>query len=79
MLFRSGQVMAEVKFRVGGGPRWRVHSSKNLLPEWTGKWTVVVLDESGWPLKASMFEYFDASSQDAAPVTQQDEAPVITQ
>lgn len=75
----DGQVMAEVKFRVGGGPRWRVYSSKNLLPEWTGKWTVVVLDESGWPLKASMFEYFDASSQDTAPVTQQDEAPVITQ
>jgi len=64
----NGQVMAEVKFRVGSGPRWRVYSSKNLLPEWTGKWTVVVLDESGWPLKASMFEYFDAA-QDTAPAT----------
>lgn len=53
----EGKVMAEVKFRVGSGPRWRVYSSKNLLPEWTGKWTVVVLDETGWPLKASMFEY----------------------
>ncbi len=74
----NGQVMAEVKFRVGSGPRWRVYSSKNLLPEWTGKWTVVVLDESDWPLKASMFEYFDAS-QDAAPATPQDETPVITQ
>ena len=52
----NDQVMAEVKFKVGG-PRWRVYSSKNLLPEWQGKWTVVVLDESGWPLKASMFEY----------------------
>ena len=59
----NGKVMAEVKFRVGG-PRWRVYSSKNLLPEWTGKWTVVVLDEAGWPLKASMFEYYDAA-QDA--------------
>lgn len=64
----AGQVMAEVKFRAGSGARWRVYSSKNLLPEWIGKWTVVVLDESGWPLKASMFEYFDAS-QDVAPVT----------
>ncbi len=64
----NGQVMAEVKFRVGGGPRWRVYSSKNLLPEWTGKWTVVVLDEAGWPLKASMFEYFDAA-QTAPPTT----------
>ncbi len=71
----DGQVMAEVKFRVGSGTRWRVYSSKNLLPEWIGKWTVVVLDESGWPLKASMFEYFDAS-QDATPITQQDTPPV---
>ncbi len=65
----EGKVMAEVKFRVGGGPRWRVYSSKNLLPEWTGKWTVVVLDESGWPLKASMFEYTDA--EDTATPAQQ--------
>jgi len=63
----NGQVMAEVKFRVGNGPRWRVYSSKNLLPEWTGKWTVVVLDEAGWPLKASMFEYVDATQEDAPP------------
>jgi len=65
----NGQVMAEVKFRVGSGARWRVYSSKNLLPEWTGKWTVVVLDEAGWPLKASMFEYFDAA-QNTTPATQ---------
>ena len=54
------QVMAEVKFKVGG-PRWRVYSSKNLVPDWTGEWTVVVLDESGWPLKASIFEYTQAA------------------
>jgi hypothetical protein len=58
------KVMAEIKFKVGG-PRWRVYSSKNLLPEWTGKWTVVVLDESGWPLKASVFEYTDAAAETA--------------
>jgi hypothetical protein len=58
----NGKVMAEIKFKVGG-PRWRVYSSKNLLPEWTGKWTVVVLDESGWPLKASVFEYTDAATE----------------
>ena len=55
----NGQVMAEVKFKVGG-PRWRVYSSKNLLPEWLGKWTVVVSDENGWPIKASVFEYTQA-------------------
>lgn len=58
----QGQVMAEVKFRVAG-PRWRVYSSKNLLPEWSGKWTVMVLDESGWPVQADMFEYLPAEGQ----------------
>lgn len=52
----NDKVMAEVKFKVGG-PRWRVYSSKNLLPEWTGHWTVIVLDENDWPIKASVFEY----------------------
>jgi hypothetical protein len=64
----NGKVMAEVKFKVGG-PRWRVYSSKNLLPEWTGKWTVVVSDESGWPLKASIFEYTAAEPADTAATT----------
>lgn len=53
----NGKVMAEVMFKVGNGARWRVYSSKNLLPEWTGQWTVVVSNENGWPIKASMFEY----------------------
>lgn len=41
-----GEVMAEVPFNVGG-PRWRVWSSKNLQPTWTGQWTVTVLDGEG--------------------------------
>ena len=52
----NGKVMAEVKFQVGG-PRWRVYSSKNLLPEWSGQWTVIVTDENDWPIKASVFDY----------------------
>jgi len=42
----KGQVMAEVPFNVGG-PRWRVWSSKNLQPIWTGQWTVTVVDGAG--------------------------------
>ncbi len=57
----QGEVMAEVKFKVGAGPRWRVYSSKNLLPEWLGKWTVVVTNQDGWPVKASIFEYVEAA------------------
>lgn len=62
----NGQVMAEVKFKVGG-PRWRVYSSKNLLPGWVGSWTVVVTDESGRLLNSSSFEYGAAASAGASP------------
>ena len=58
----NDKVMAEVKFKVGGGPRWRVYSSKNLLPEWTGIWTVIVSDESGQTLNASVFNYTQATT-----------------
>ena len=57
----NNKVMAEVKFKVGGGPRWRVYSSKNLLPEWTGVWTVVVTDENGRTLETSVFNYIQAA------------------
>lgn len=50
----EGQFMGEIEFQVGG-PRWRVYSRKSLVPGATGKWTVLVLDQSGWPLHASIF------------------------
>jgi hypothetical protein len=50
----NGQFMGEIEFKVGG-PRWRVYSKKSLYPNESGKWTVLVLDESGWPLHASIF------------------------
>ena len=70
----EGEVMAEVRFEVGG-PRWRVFSKKSLSPSQTGKWTVVVVDESGWALHAAMFDFRAAQSADAAvsesaPITQ---------
>lgn len=52
----EGEVVSEVEFKVGG-PRWRVYSAKSLNPGQSGKWTVFVLDESGWPLHASIFMY----------------------
>lgn len=42
----NGTVMAEVSFNVRAS-RWRVHSSKTLLPEWRGDWVVDVVDENG--------------------------------
>jgi hypothetical protein len=51
----EGQVISEVDIEVGG-PRWRAYSVKKLNPGEEGKWTVFVLDESGWPLHASIFQ-----------------------
>ena len=52
----EGRVISEVPFEVGG-PRWRVYSRKTLDSEMLGKWTVIVVDQSGWPLHAGIFEY----------------------
>jgi hypothetical protein len=56
----EGQFMGEIEFKVGG-PRWRVYSKKTLNPDAYGKWTVLVLDQSGWPLHASIFMQGEAS------------------
>jgi hypothetical protein len=42
----AGQVVSEVEFKVGA-PRWRVYSSKRLVPGQAGTWTVSVVDETG--------------------------------
>ena len=55
----EGQQMAEVSFAIGS-PRWRAYSSKNIKPEWTGMWTVTVLDSAGNPLKVASFEVVEA-------------------
>ena len=39
----QGNVMADVSFTIQG-PRWRIYSSKVLLPFWVGTWTVDVLE-----------------------------------
>jgi hypothetical protein len=61
----QGQVMAEVPFEVKG-PRWRVFSRKSLDPSQLGKWTVIIVDESGWPLRAAIFEYRASAGNDAS-------------
>ncbi len=47
-------VMFEKTFSIGG-PRWRVWSSKNLRPEWTGTWVVNTLDDDGTLLMSQSF------------------------
>jgi hypothetical protein len=50
------QVMAEVPFNVGSN-RWRVWSSKTLVPAWNGDWTVEVVNANGDVLEKKLFYY----------------------
>lgn len=52
----AGRIMAEIEFNITSN-RWRAYSSKKLSPQLLGKWSVIVLDDKGWPLKTSLFEY----------------------
>ena len=56
----NGQNMAEVKFNVGGA-RWRVHSSKNLVPEWVGTWKVSVVGANGEVVNTDTLQYTAAA------------------
>jgi Protein of unknown function (DUF2914) len=57
----DGKVMAEVPFEIGG-PRWRIFSSKNLDPSWTGEWKVSVVTASGDTLSVNTFNYTAAAT-----------------
>ncbi|NNE64136.1 MAG: DUF2914 domain-containing protein [Gammaproteobacteria bacterium] len=52
----NDKVMFEKSFEVNGA-RWRVWTSKTLLPGWTGTWTVKVLDADRSELVSKTFEY----------------------
>jgi len=52
----DGKVMAEVQFEVRG-PRWRVWSSKELLPGWLGDWMVEIVTDEGEVIAAETFTY----------------------
>ena len=52
----NDEVMFEKTFEVKG-PRWRVWTSKTLVPSWTGTWTVNVLDDDRSVLASNSFEY----------------------
>ena len=52
----NGHVVAEKVFSVKG-PRWRVYSTQLLDASMLGRWTVVITDKDGCPLKAVVFQY----------------------
>ena len=58
---REGTEMARVAFEVGG-PRWRVYSTKNLVPSWLGQWIVRVEDGNGRELDRAGFSYVSTAA-----------------
>ena len=54
----NDQTMAEIKFTVGA-PRWRVWSSKTMLPHWLGEWTVTVANGAGEEVISNSFNYIE--------------------
>jgi hypothetical protein len=52
----AGKIVADVRFEVRG-PRWRVWSSKDLLPDWIGDWTVEIVTGDGEVIAAESFTY----------------------
>jgi hypothetical protein len=53
--YRDGKTMARVELRVTS-PSFRTVSSKKMMPDWTGRWEVKVLDASGTILRAESFD-----------------------
>lgn len=51
---RDGEEMARVPLAVRG-PRWRTWSSKAIPADWSGNWTVRVVDEQGTELESIDF------------------------
>lgn len=52
--YHEGKTMAKVDLHVGSA-NWRTYSSKNILPSWTGRWEVRVLDPNGVVLATRSF------------------------
>jgi hypothetical protein len=61
----DGEVMAELNFKVGGD-RWRVYSSKKLIPTMVGAWEVIVLRSDGTPIHSSEFELVPPQAEQTA-------------
>lgn len=53
----NGREMAQVALGTVRGPRWRVWSSKNLIPGWSGTWVIKVVTKEGEVLHQDQFEY----------------------
>lgn len=61
----EGRVVNEKSFKVKG-TRWRVYSRHKIDSNMLGRWTAVVSDEDGCPLKAVVFQYVQTGQEGSA-------------
>ncbi len=54
----NGEVLAEIPFEVKSNWRWRVFSSKKILPSMQGEWRVSVIDDQGNTLYSEQFSTY---------------------
>lgn len=64
----DGDVMATINFDEVGGDRWRVWSSKRLMPGFDGTWTVQVLQD-GKVIASRSFKYVDDGKPNTPTIT----------
>ena len=63
----EGRIVNEKSFEVKG-PRWRVYSKHQIDRNMLGRWTVVMTDEKGCPLKAVIFQYVQAGEANGSAI-----------
>lgn len=73
----DGKVVAEVEFNVKG-PRWRVWSSKSLVPQWTGDWKVSVINGAGEVISEKNLSYDIAAAAPESDMTPEANIPTVT-
>ena len=73
----EGKVVAEVAFDVKG-PRWRVWSSKSLVPQWTGDWKVSVINGAGEVISEKNLSYDVATAPATTPAATPDTETTTT-
>ncbi len=54
----NGEVLAEIPFEVKSNWRWRVFSSKKILPSMQGEWLVSIIDDQGNILHSEQFSAY---------------------
>lgn len=73
---QGGETRAEVSFNVAGN-RWRVWSSKTLMPEWIGEWQVAVVDEGGNVISQESFAYVPAEATGQSESVAEETTPAV--